>query len=190
MLKVFSLVAGLGMGFALAGFVAAPPAWPTPRQDLPADLPQAKLLFVKYAAAELPVEGPTGWGAARARYFVLKNHNKAIPDANRQLAEAARRYPFACRVTVADSVAYYRDQQGYKYQLMHDAFEAGMQGQYVGTNESSGQHYTPSFDLYVQELATGTKYVFEDFGGPFVYAYKWQVELLLKKISKQFNTTK
>ena len=164
------------------------------KSPLPDDLPQAKLLFVKYSLVELPAGGPTGWGRERAKYFTMKNHNKVTPEANTQLVETARRYPYAYRVTTLDSVPYYHEKQGYKYVLMHDGFGAGSAGQYTGmtsNHTSNGTTYTStSIDLYVEDLNNGTRYVFNDFSGTFIYYNKGIVEMLLKKVSKQFEAKK
>ncbi|GAB3668736.1 hypothetical protein GCM10027594_33980 [Hymenobacter agri] len=77
---------------------------------------------------------------------------------------------------------------------MHDGFGAGAAGQYTGMTSnrtSNGTTYTStSIDLYVEDLNNGTRYVFNDFSGTFIYYNKGIVEMLLKKVSKQFEAKK
>ncbi|WP_210520921.1 hypothetical protein [Hymenobacter terricola] len=164
------------------------------KKKLPDDLPQAKLLFIKFLPVKLPASGPKGWGAERRLYFMQKNHNDVIPEANKQLVEAAARYPYAHRITTSDSIAYYRDQQGYKYMLMQSSFTAATDGSFRGTtSHGSGTGMSinsTSVDLYVQDLNSGDKYVFDDFSETFIYYYKGQVGMLLKKTAKQFTAKK
>ncbi|MBF9140600.1 hypothetical protein [Hymenobacter properus] len=169
------------------------------KKKLPDDLPQEKLLFVKYQPLTLPPEGPKGWGIQRRNYFLKKKHNDVFPEANKQLQEAAKLYPYAHRITTLDSVAYYQE-HGYKYMLMQSSFNSvadgtfqGTTGNTIGTGSPGGSTRvmtTTSVDLYVQELNSGDKYVFDDFSETFIYYYKGQVGMLLKKVDKQFNAKK
>ena len=164
-------------------------------KKLPADLPQEKLLFIKYLPVELPPGNPKGWGNERRNYYLKKQHNESIGEANKQLKEAATRYPYAHRITTEDSIAYYRDRQGYRYMLMQSSFNSAINGSFQGTRGNttsvggtSTQTYTStSVDLYVQDIRNNDKYIFDDFSETFIYYYKGQVEKLLKKIAKQFQ---
>jgi hypothetical protein len=193
------------IGFSLLGFSSPPAATPRPapglplagqtvkKDPLPDDLPQAKLLFIKFTPVTLAPEGPKGWGQERRKYFMQKNHNKVYGESNKQLMETARRYPYAYRITTLDSVVYYHD-HGYKYMLMQTSFNAAVDGSFVGTTNrgtgSSQTYNTTSVGLYVEDLNNGTKYFFEDFSETFIYYYQGQEEMLLKKISKQFKPKK
>ena len=200
------LCAGIGLSFSAFAQQAASTASPTAsvpqtgeiyKKKLPDDLPQSKLLFVKFLPVKLPAEGPKGWGMQRRNYFMMKNHNEVFPEANKQLAEAAARYPYAHRITTPDSVLFYRD-QGYKYMLMHSSFNSAVDGTFHGTTGNTRSvggttthtTTTTSVDLYVQDLNKGDKYIFDDFSETFIYYYKGQVGMLLKKVSKQFMAKK
>ena len=164
------------------------------KKVLPDDLPQQKLLFIKYAPVALPAEAPKGFfNADRRLHFMIKNHNESIPEANRQLLQTAANYPYAYRITTLDSVDYYR-RRGYKYMLMQGSFNSTIDGTFQGTRAHGAgakRTYTStSVDIYVQDLNQKDKYVFNDFSETFIYYYKGQVEMLLKKVAKQFDTKK
>lgn len=164
------------------------------KKMLPADLPQQKLLFVKYTQVPLAAKGPKGaFNAEHYAYAMKKDHNEAVPEANRQLRETVSGYPYAYRITTLDSLAYYR-RQGYKYVLMQEYFTAKTGGTYQGaTAHGTGNNRTVTsthIDLYVQDLTSKARYVFDDFHPARTYFYREQVEMLLKKVSKQFGAKK
>lgn len=189
------LLAGIGLTFPALAQQRSAPIEGLPLtgkvlgKELPADLPQSKLLFVKFVPVQLAAEAPGGFGAERRNYFMKLNHNKYLPEANKQLVAAAAHYPYAYRITTPDSVLFYRA-QGYQYMLMQSAFNAYLDGSFRGTTSHSGTYNVTSVGLYVQELNTGDKYFFDSFSESFVYAYQKQVEALLKRISKQFAANK
>lgn len=160
------------------------------RKKLPDDLPQEKLLFIRYSPVTLPTQVPRMFTAERGRYSLMKNHNEVIPEANEQLAKASAKYPYGHRITTLDSVAYYKD-HGYKYMLMQNSFTAATDGTYQGTRgHGAGANRTyasTTVDLYVQNLQSGDQYVFNDFSQTFIYYYKGQVGMLLKQVNKQFK---
>ncbi len=193
-------VLGAAFGVALPGLAQQPAAALTAqdapigqvyKKKLPDDLPQSKLLFIKYSAVPLPSERPKDM--PRRLYGMQQNHNEASVRANEQLVEAAARYPYAHRLTTLDSVAYYRA-QGYKYMLMQSSFNSMANGSFQGTQVhgfgSNASYTTTSVDLYVQDLNTNDKYIFDEFSQTFIYYYKGQVGMLLKKADKQFKTKK
>ena len=153
------------------------------KKILPADLPTAKLLFIKYSPVAIPAERPANM--TRRNYKLLEGHAVNFPHANEQLEKAAQKYPFAHRITTQDSVAYYQA-RGYKYMLFHRSFNAFTEGRFQGT---SGNNPT-MVDLYVQDLATGDKYLVDDFSETFIYYYKGLVGMLLKRVDKQFDVKK
>lgn len=181
------------LGFSQAASLQAIPMGQLIRKKLPDDLPQQKLLFVRYSPVTLPATPPRMFTAERGVYKLQENHNAVIPKSNEQLVEAAARYPFAYRITTLDSVTYYRD-HGYKYMLMQSSFNSGVDGTYRGTRGhgmgASRTYTSTSVDLYVQNLQNGDRYVFDDFSQTFIYYYKGQVGMLLKKVDKQFDAKK
>lgn len=193
MKKILSLLllgAGLCGSFQACAQEAAGTAPPTGqyfKKKLPDDLPQAKLLFIRQTRLNLPLERPDDM--PRLYYSSRKRHNEMAYEANKQLDEAVLKYPYAYRVTTQDSVDYYRA-RGYKYKLFHSSFNAVLDGTYQGTRGhgmGAGRTYTStSVDLYVQDLSTNDKYVFDSFSETFIYYYKGIVGMLVKKASKQF----
>lgn len=161
------------------------------KKKLPDDLPQAKLLFIKHSPVPLPDKRPKDM--PRGLYNMQENHNNVYGRANEQLVEAAARYPYAHRITTLDSVAYYRD-HGYKYMLMQTSFSSVVNGTFRGTTGhgmgANRTYASTSVDLYVQDLANNDRYVFDEFSETFVYYYKGQVGMLLKKVDKQFKVKK
>jgi hypothetical protein len=160
------------------------------RKKLPDDLPQEKILFVRYSPVTLPTQVPKMFTAERGQYSLKKNHNEVIPEANEQLVKMSAEYPYTYRITTLDSVGYYQA-RGYKYMLMQSSFNSAIDGTYLGTRGSgmgANRTYTStSVDLYVQNLQNGDKYVFNDFSQTFIYYYKGQVGMLLKQVNKQFK---
>ena len=160
-------------------------------KKLPDDLPQSKLLFVKQPIIDIPAERPSdmNWLYFRAD----KRNNEAATKANAQLLEAVRQYPFAYRITTPDSIDYYRT-QGYKYKLYHSSFNSLRDGSFQGTTShvtgGTRTYTSTSVDLYVQDLNNNDKYIFDSFSETFVYYYKGIVEMLVKKVSKQFDVKK
>lgn len=183
---------GLAQQPAVAPTAQDAPAGQTYTKKVPDDLPQSKLLFIKHSPVLLPAERPKGMLNRRV-YATQERHNEASVKANEQLVEAAAHYPFAHRITTLDSIAYYRA-QGYKYMLMHSSFNAFTNGTYQGTKVHGGganaTYTTTSVDLYVQDLATNDRYVFDHFSETFLYYYKGQVGMLVKKVDKQFKAKK
>lgn len=182
--------------YASTGFVQQLTAPLTPAADkaaersskgdqgrLPADLPQAKLLFIKYSPVEVPSNRPDNM--TRRQYGLLKNHNEVYAAANEQLVKAAANYPFGHRITTQDSSTYYAT-RGYKYALFHSSFNATTDGTYAGTNGN----YATTVKLFVQDLATGNRYQVDTFSETFIYYYKGIVGKLLKQVAKQFPAEK
>lgn len=153
------------------------------KKKLPADLPQTKLLFITYEAAEVPSQRPKGMNPMQ--YGAHKDHNSVIGEANTQLQETAAQYPYAYRITTDDSIAYYQD-HGYKYLFFNSSFYTFIAGEYIGYNPNRGTLYPESVDAYIRDLTTNDKYVFNFVGERDTYKYRVMVEMLLKKIAKQF----
>ena len=196
-LSLFSLAVCLSLPGLAQQPATAPSAQDTPvgqtyTKKVPDDLPQSKLLFIKHSPVPLPAERPKGM-LNRRMYAMQERHNEAIVTANEQLVEAAARYPYAHRITTLDSVAYYRA-QGYKYMLMHTSFNAGANGTFQGTRVHGGganaTYTSTNVDLFVQDLATNDRYIFDHFSETFLYYYKGQVGMLVKKVDKQFKPKK
>jgi|GEM_PF-3268256 len=161
------------------------------KKKLPDDLPQSKLLFIKHTLMPLPAERPKDM--PRLYYGSRKRHNESAVEANNQLRDAVKDYPYAYRITTQDSVEYYRA-QGYKYKLFHTSFNAVLNGTFQGTRGhgmGNNRTYTTTTTwLYVQDLNNHDRYIFDDFSETFIYYYKGQVGMLNKKVSKQFGVKK
>lgn len=166
------------------------PVGRTIRKKLPDDLPREKLLFIRYSPVILPAQVPRMFTTERGLYNFKKNHNEVIPESNEQLTKMSSKYPYAYRITTLDSISHYQA-RGYKYMLMQSSFNAAVEGTYQGTRSrgvGANQSYnSTSVNLYVQDLQSGDKYVFNDFSETFIYYYKGQVGMLLKQVKKQFN---
>lgn len=154
------------------------------KNELPDDLPQSKLLFIKYSPANVPAKRPDNM--SRRQYSLLKNHNEVYLTANEQLIKAAAHYPFSYRITTQDSSTYYA-QQGYKYSLFHTSFNAMTDGTYVGTSSNGYYSNVTTVKLFVQDLTMGNRYPVDTFSETFVYYYKGIVGKFLKKVNKQFD---
>lgn len=151
---------------------------------MPADLPQAKLLFIRYSPVNVPTKRPDNM--LRRQYSLMKNHNEVYAASNEQLVKAAARYPFPYRITTQDSSTYYAE-RGYKYALFHSSFNAMTDGTYAGTRSNGYYSTTTDIKLFVQDLATGNRYPVDTFSETFVYYYKGIIGKFLKKVDKQFS---
>lgn len=154
------------------------------KEELPADLPQAKLLFIKYSPVNVPASRPHDM--PHRQYSLLRNHNEVYMVANEQLVKAAARYPFSYRITTQDSSTYYA-QRGYKYALFHSSFNAVADGIYTGTRSNGYYSTKTDVKLFVQDLSTGNRYQVDTFSETFIYYYKGIINNFLKKVDKQFN---
>ena len=167
-------------------------------KSLPDDLPNSKLLFIKFVPAPVPAERPTTMSPTN--YKLLQQHAVNYPRANEQLAAAVAHYPFGYRVTTLDSTSYY-SAQGYKYVLFHQSFNAFTNGTYKGSkgntagsaivDVANANAPTDTFvDLYIQDLSSRDKYVIDNFSESTIYNYKGLVGMLLKRVEKQFKAKK
>ena len=165
---------------------------------LPDDLPNSKLLFIKFRPAPIPAERPTNMSPAN--YKLLQQHAINYPRANEQLAAAVAHYPFAYRITTLDSTSYY-SAHGYKYVLFHQSFNAFTNGTFKGSNGSTAGNAVVDVtnsnatavtfvDLYVQDLSSRDKYVIDNFSESTIYNYKGLIGMLLKRVEKQFKVKK
>ena len=154
------------------------------KDELPTDLPQAKILFIRYSPTEVPADRPDTM--PRRQYNLRKNHNEVYAASNKQLAKAAARYPFSYRITTQDSSTYYA-QRGYKYALFHSSFNAMTDGTYAGAQSNGYYSISTDVKLFVQDLATGNRYPVDTFSETHVYYYKDIIGKFLKKVDKQFN---
>ncbi|RTQ45987.1 hypothetical protein EJV47_22780 [Hymenobacter gummosus] len=161
------------------------------KDKLPEDLPQAKILFIRFAPVEVPAQRPQGMSSEA--YTRLRWHNQNCGWSTEQLRKAAQKYPFAYRITTQDSIGYYRD-QGYKYLLLHDSFNSFLTNDYQGvrthTSMSGGVTHQrmdiTTVDLYVQDLTTNNFYVVDQFREYHLYKYSLLMPLLTKKVGKTF----
>ena len=154
------------------------------KDELPTDLPQAKLLFIRYSPVNVPAKRPDDM--PRRQYSLLKNHNEVYLASNKQLVKAAARYPFPYRITTQDSSTYYAE-RGYKYALFHSSFNAMTDGTYAGTRSNGYYSIDTDVKLFVQDLATGNRYPVDTFSETHVYYYKDIISKFLKKVNKQFS---
>ena len=167
-------------------------------KTLPDDLPNSKLLFIKFRPVLVPAERPANMSPAN--YKLLQQHAITYPRANEQLASAVAHYPFAYRITTLDSTSYY-SAHGYKYVLFHQSFNAYTNGTFKGTNGTSAN--TSILDaatanatadtfveLYIQDLSSRDKYVIDSFSESSIYNYKGLIGMLLKRVEKQFKAKK
>jgi hypothetical protein len=154
---------------------------------LPADLPQAKLLFVRFRVVAVlgkeELAATMSRPAAGRTAYAREHHNAWAADANRQLVQAAARYPFAYRITSDDSVAYYAA-RGYRYKLFHDHMGAAAQAYYAGS-----QDHAPA-ELYLKDLVTNDQYIFASFSKSAGYNYRMLVGKLISKVERQFKVPK
>lgn len=150
---------------------------------LPDDLPNSKLLFIKFRPAPIPAERPTNMSPAN--YKLLQQHAINYPRANEQLEAAVAHYPFAYRITTQDSTSYYYA-HGYKYVLFHQSFGAFTNGYFKGS-DGTNETYV---DLYIQDLSSRDKYLIDSFNEKSIYYYKGLVGMLLKLVDKQIKVKK
>jgi hypothetical protein len=167
-------------------------------KTLPEDLPQSKILFVRFMPAPVPAERPADMSPTK--YKLLQQHAINYPRANEQLESAAAHYPFAYRITTLDSTSYY-SAHGYKYVFFHQSFNAFTNGTFKGTTGSTATtNYLDASNanaaadnfvaLYIQDLSSRDRYIIDNFNESSIYNYKLLGNMLLKRVEKQFKAKK
>ena len=163
-------------------------------KTLPDDLPNSKLLFIKFRPVLVPAERPANMSPAN--YKLLQQHAINYPRANEQLESAVSHYPFAYRITTLDSTSYY-SAHGYKYVLFHQSFNAFTNGTFKSTNGNAANatvidavNADTYVDLYIQDLSSRDKYIIDNFSESSIYSYKGLIGMLLKRVEKKFKSKK
>lgn len=167
-LKIFIISTGL-MALSLSGFSQHT------YYGLPAELKDHTIVFLEYEM--LPVR-PHMNKMIRKMY---EKRNKSAVEANQQLREAVKAYPFPY---VISTRAEYKSwaEKGYRYVYENDLMEKYNNG----ANVYAGQQKRYVSDMYVQDLQTKDKYVAFELSQTFVYYYKGIMRKLMKQVKKKF----
>jgi len=148
-----------------------------PSKKLPTDLNVEKIIFLKYDM--LPEDDPSINKMGQRMY---KKRNKSAVEANKQLEEAAREYPYQYVIASRNDIDSLKE-EGYKY-----VYECSMMKKYNdGVNMYAGQNKRYVSDMLVINLQTGEEHKVFEVSQTFVYYYKGIIKKLLKKVKKEFK---
>ena len=142
-----------------------------PSKKLPIDLNVEKIIFLKYDM--LPEDDPSINKLGQRMY---KKRNKAAIEANEQLEEAAKEYPYQYVIASRTEIDSLKE-AGYKY-----VYECSMMKKYNdGVNMYAGQNKKYVSDMLVINLQTGEEHKVFEVSQTFVYYYKGIIKKTAQK---------
>jgi hypothetical protein len=147
---------------------------------LPADLNKSKVIFLRYDSVEINAEDK------KAVYY-QKKHNKNVPDANKDLAEALKKYPYEYIVASRKDIDALKA-KGYKYVLDSQAYKNMAYG-FRQDQSSKSAIISYEYKLYFQDLVTNDAYVVsKELTENQLYFPKYVVNnMVLPKVKKKFD---
>ncbi len=155
---------------------------------LPDDLNTSKVIFLKYDMVKVDAKD------RKAEYY-QKKHNKNVPDANAELAEAAKKYPFEYTIASRKDIEKLKG-EGYKYVLDSQAYINMAAGFRQDESHSITQGQTRIktiianyYQLYFEEIGANTAYVVsEKLTENQLYFPKFVMNnMVLKSVNKKFK---
>lgn len=100
------------------------PGRKTSSRTLPADLKDEIILFLKFDSVDVPLKRPKGY--AKTKFIKYTNHNKMVPELNKELRQIAAKYPFRYKIISMMDKNYAG--HGAKYLLWMNTFDAFTDG--------------------------------------------------------------
>ena len=151
---------------------------------LPDDLNKSKVIFLKYDMVTVDAKD-------KQAVYYQKRHNKNVPDANKELIEAAKKYPFEYIIASRKDIEKLKG-EGYKYVLDSEAFQNMSRGFRQDESHSSTTTKTITanyYYLYFEEIGKNTAYVVSDkLSENQLYFPKYVMNnMVLKKVNKKFK---
>ena len=146
---------------------------------VPDDLNKSKTIFLRYDSIQGNAASKTD---RKVKYYQAK-HNKNVPDANKELAEALKKYPFEYTIASRTDIEELKS-RGYKYLLDCLAFQNMETG---SRNDNSREYY--QYKLYFLDLETNIAYVLTDkFNENQLYFPNYYVnKMVMPKVKKKFK---
>ncbi len=123
------------------------------KKGVPSDIKTAKVVFLRYDSTEVDAKDK------KSAYY-QKKHNKNVPDANKEWAEAAKGYPYGYIIASRKDLNTLKE-EGYKYFLDCLALrnmESGTRNDAKHGNVITANYY----HLYFQEIGTNNAWVVSD----------------------------
>ena len=147
-----------------------------PSELFPLNLPACKIIFLEYDQLEIPEDMKKGYKKT------YKLRNEAAEKANKELAAAAKDYPYEYIIASRDEVDKL-SAKGYKYVLESPL----MQGYNSGEDmlDPSGQPLIAN--LEIMDLHSDDSYPIFSFGEDKVYDYKGIMKQFNKLVGKAFK---
>ena len=146
-------------------------------KGLPEDLPQSKIMFLAY---EMLDPARAQLSKPLMRYY--EKCNKQAVKANEKLKAGASEYPYEHIIITRAELIEKTYPKGYKYVMNCDLMDAHNNGEIV---------YAPNTrfvsPLYILNIETGERYELKMIGQTYVYSYDKIMNLLNKKVKKNFN---
>lgn len=123
------------------------------KKGLPSDLKTTKVVFLRYDSTKVDAKNK------KAEYY-QKRHNKNVPDANKEWAEAAKGYPYSYIIASRKDLASLKE-KGYKYFLDCPALKNMESG--TRNDDKKGNTITYyEYRLYFQEIGTTNAWIISD----------------------------
>ena len=165
----------------------------TSSRTLPADLKDEIILFLKFDSVDVPLKRPKGY--AKSKFIKYTNHNKMVPDLNKELRQIAAKYPFRYKIISMMDKNYAG--HGAKYLLWMNTFDAftdgvvyssGTHREGFGANAIYSSNGEEGPALGIVDLKTKKKYLISwRLGMSRTYMYREMIGMLNNTIKKQFN---
>jgi hypothetical protein len=147
-----------------------------PSELFPLNLPACKIIFLEYDQLEIPEDMKRGYKKT------YKLRNEAAEKANKELAKAAKDYPYEYTIASRDEVDKLSE-QGYKYVLESPL----MQGYNSGEDMVDEGGLSLIANLEIMDLHSATSYPIFSFGEDEVYDYKGIMKHFNKLLGKAFK---
>ena len=147
-----------------------------PSELFPLNLPACKIIFLEYDQLEIPEDMKRGYKKT------YKLRNEAAEKANKELAKAAKDYPYKYIIASRDEVDKLSE-QGYKYVLESPL----MQGYNSGEDMVDEGGLSLIANLEIMDLHSSASYPIFSFGEDEVYDYKGIMKHFNKLLGKAFK---
>ena len=156
-------------------------------EELPKDLNTSKVIFLRYDSVTVDAKDKT------AKYYQQK-HNRNVPAANKELAEAAKKYPFEYTIASRKNLDNLKS-KGYKYVMDSEAFQnmsVGFRQDYniisygeTRTKTAVSYHYK----LYFKDMEKNVAYIIsEKLTENQLYFPKYVMnKFVISKVKKQYK---
>lgn len=151
-------------------------------KHLPEDLDKSKIVFIEFTVRPPQEKPKQNDFVSRMMYKQSVGLSENLPISNQQLKKEAPKYPFGYEIIKRSQLEEYKS-KGFKYALDCEFYQLLDMGAVYGAAPKS-RTYT---DLYLIDLQTNDKYIFDEINNMQQLAYGSVIKSFIRKVKRAYH---